>query len=306
MKAIQYNAYGNSEVIQLNQIDKPIPKENEVLIRITATTVNPLDMKIREGYLQKQMPVTFPYVPGMDVAGTIEESGSSVSRFKAGDLVFANKMGGGTYAEYASFPEDKVSLIPSSISQQEAAALAIPLATSYSILVENSSYKQGERLLIQGAAGAVGLVLVQMAKAMGIYVIATASGDGVALVKSLGADEVIDYKSQDFTTLVKDIDVVADLAGGEAQNRLFEVIKKNGLLISTFMPPSEDLAKKYNITAKFLNMAVSAKELEYGKALVEKGKIKAHIVKIFDLEEAAQAQDLVSAGGIRGKVLLKI
>lgn len=305
MKAAQYNAFGNSGMIQLNQIDKPIPKENEVLIRIMATTVNPLDMKIREGYLQKQMPLTFPYVPGLDVAGTIESAGSGVSRFKAGDLVFANKFGG-TYAEYAVFWEEQVALIPGNVSLEEAAALAVPLATSYSILVENSSYKQGERLLIQGAAGAVGLVMVQMAKAMGIYVIATASGDGVALVKSLGADEVIDYKIQDFTLLVKDIDVVADLAGGEAQARLFEVIKKNGLLLSTVMPPSEELAKKHDVIAKFLNMTLSAKELEYGKALVEEGKIKAHIVKIFDLEEAAQAQDLVSAGGIRGKVLLKV
>lgn len=305
MKAIQYNAYGNSGVIQLNEIDKPIPKENEVLVRITATTINPLDMKIRECYMQNYMPLTLPYVPGLDVAGTIESAGTGVSRFKSGDLVFANKSGG-TYAEYAVFPEEQVALIPRNVSLEEAAALAVPLATSYAILFENSSLKKGDRLLIQGAAGAVGLVLVQMAKALGIYVIATASGDGTVLVKSLGADEVIDYKSQDFTQLVKDVDMVADLAGGEAQARLFEVIKKNGLLLTTVTPPSEELAKKHDVIAKFLNMTLSAKELEYGKALVEEGKIKAHIVKTFNLEEAAAAQDLVSSGGVRGKVLLII
>lgn len=305
MKAIQYNAYGNSGVIQLDEIDKPTPKENEVLIRITAATINPLDVKIREGYMQKYMPLTFPYVPGLDVAGTIEGAGTGVSRFKAGDLVFANKFGG-TYAEYAVFPEEQVALIPRNVSLEEAAALAVPLATSYATLFENSSLKKGDRLLIQGAAGAVGLVMVQMAKAMGIYVIATASGDGVALVKSLGADEVIDYKNLDFTRLVKDVDMVADLAGGEAQARLFEVIKKNGLLLSTVMPPSEELAKKHDVIAKFLNMTLSAKELEYSKSFVEEGKIKAHIVKTFNLEEAAAAQDLVNAGGVRGKVLLKV
>lgn len=305
MKVIQYDAFGNSDVIRLNEIDKPSPKKNEVLIRVAATTINPFDMKIRKGYLQQQMPVELPYVPGVDLAGTIETAGSEVTGFKTGDQVFGN-VRGGTYAEYIVCSEDSISAIPSNVTLEQAVALVVPLGTSYAVLIENGALKPGQRVLIQGAAGGVGLVMLQMAKALGAYVIATVMGDGMELVKSLGADEVIDNKKQDFTLLVRDIDLVADLVGGDTQARSFEVIKKDGMLLSTVMPPPEDLAIKHGVIAKFVFSSFSQKVQEFIKALLEQQKIKPHIVKTFKLENAAEAQDFVSAGGVRGKVLLTI
>jgi NADPH:quinone reductase-like Zn-dependent oxidoreductase len=305
MNAIQYTAYGDSSVIHLNQVDKPQPKENEILIKVAATTVNPFDMKIRSGFLKEQIPVNMPYLPGTDVSGIIEAVGSGVSRLKVGDKVFASTFGG-TYAEYAVVKEEQAALIPKNVSLNEAASLAVPLGTAYTFLVQGGEVKAGQKVLIHGAAGGVGSIMVQMAKALGAYVIGTASGDGVALAKSLGADEVIDHKKQDFTTLVKDVDLVIDLAGGETQNKSFQVVKKGGKLLSAVMPPSEDMANQYHIIAKFISSEPSYKKLEFGAKLVEEGKIKTQIAKVMKLEEAARAQELVSAGGLNGKVVLVV
>lgn len=305
MKAIQYAAYGHSDVLQLAQAEKPAPKEDEVLIKIVATTVNPMDMKLRKGYLQKQMPIQFPFLPGSDVSGIVEAVGEKVTLFKVGNEVFATTFGG-TYTKYVTLNEGQIALKSNNLSHNEAAALAVPLTTAYTLLIEEAQIKVGDRLLIHGAAGAVGAVLLQMAKALGVYVIATASGQGVEMAKALGADEVVDYKSQDFTQIAKDMDVVADLVGGETQTKSFGVLKKGGKLLSIVMPPSNELAEQFGVTAKFINSAPSPVKLNYGKELVEAGKIKVNITRVFKLEQAAEAQDLVSAGGVNGKVILEV
>jgi NADPH:quinone reductase-like Zn-dependent oxidoreductase len=305
MKAIQYSAYGDSGVIHLSQVDKPQARENEILIKVAATSVNPFDMKLRSGMFQKDLPLNMPYLPGSDVSGTIEAVGSGVSRLKVGDKVFATTFGG-TYAEYVAVKEENAALTPKNVSLIEAVSLAVPLVTGYTFLVHGGEVKAGQKVLIHGAAGGVGSTMVQMAKALGAYVIGTASGDGVALTKSLGADEVIDHKKQDFTSLVKDVDLVIDLVGGETQNKSFQVVKKGGKLLSAVMPPSQDMANQYHITAQFLSSDASRKKLEFGAKLVEEGKIKTRIAKVMKLEEAAKAQDLLSAGGLHGKVVLVV
>src|SRR5665213_458199 len=206
MKAIQYKAFGKSDVLQLNETDKPTIQENEVLIKIEAITVNPLEMKIREGYLQQAMPITLPYTPGSDVSGIVEAVGNRVSRIKVGDKVYATNYGG-TYAEYISLNEEQVAIIPTNISLNEAAALAIPLTTAYTLLIEAGQLQKSQKVLIHGASGGVGSIMVQMAKVLGAYVIGTTSGTELDRVKALGADEVIDYKTQDFTAILKDVDI---------------------------------------------------------------------------------------------------
>lgn len=305
MKAIVYTEFGNSDVIKVIETAKPGIKDDEVLIKSSAISVNPLDIKYRKGLMQQRFPVKLPYTPGLDVAGTIEAIGSNVSRLKVGDKVFGGKFGN-TYAEYVVLKENDTSIIPSNVSFSEAAALAVPLVTSYSYLIENGEVKKGQRLFIQGITGGTGQVMLQMAKSLGLYVIGTASPGGVALVKSLGADEVIDYKNDDFTSLVKDIDLVIDLVGGETQVNSFKTLKKGGKLFSGAMPPSQDLAKEYEVEAKFISSSYSHKELDYGKQLVEEGKIKPQLIIAMKLEEAAEAQDIVSKGGINGKVVLEI
>jgi NADPH:quinone reductase-like Zn-dependent oxidoreductase len=305
MKAIQYKTFGHSDVIVLNDIEKPVIQDNEVLIRTIATTVNPMDMKIRSGSLQKGMPVELPYTPGLDVAGTIEMVGSKVTRLKKGDEVFATTFGG-TYAEFINLNEAQVSLKPDTVSAHEAAALAIPLVTSYTILVEVGQVKAGQQLLVHGAAGGVGSVLVQMAKALGAHVIGTASGKGIELLKSYEVDETIDYKKQDFTKTAQDLDIVVDLVGGETQQKSFSLLKKGGKLLSTVMPPSQEMAGKFGITGQFVFSKPSFEKLDFGKKMVDEGKIKTQIVKTMLLKDAAKAQDLVSTGGVNGKIVLEI
>ncbi|MDB5087695.1 MAG: quinone reductase [Mucilaginibacter sp.] len=305
MKVIQFETYGDSGVLQLKQADKPQAGENEILIKVAATTVNPFDMKVRSGSMQKMIPLNLPWIPGSDAAGTIEAVGSGVSRLKVGDKVFATTFGG-TYAEYVVVKEEQAALIPKNVSLPEAAALSIPIVTSYTFLVQGGELKNGQRILIHGAAGGVGGIMVQMAKALGAYVIGTASGEGLDLIRSFGADEVIDHKKQDFTKLVKDADLVIDLVGGETQAKSFTVVKKGGKLLSAVMPPSQELAQQYGITAQFISSEASYKKLEFGAKLVEEGKIKIKIARTLKLEDAAEAQDLLSAGGVNGKIVLVV
>ncbi|MDH4472776.1 MAG: NADP-dependent oxidoreductase [Fluviicola sp.] len=306
MKAIQYNNFGNSDVIELVDIPTPeVKNENDVLIKVKAASVNPLDVKIRLGYMQKMRPVELPITPGLDVSGIVTAIGSAITKFKVGDEVIAATMGN-AYAEYVVTNENVVSLKPGNVSFEEATSLAVNIGTAQTILFTEGKLSSGQKVLIQGAAGSVGATMVQLAKSNGLYVIATASGKGVDLVKSLGADEVIDYKTQDVSKLVKDVDLVADCAGGESQATLFEVVKSGGKLLSIAGMPSAELAEKHHVDARFISSDLSAKSLENGLSLVSEGKLKALVSATFKLEEAAQAQDLVSAGGVNGKVVLVV
>ena len=305
MKAIQYTAFGDSSVLHLTQIDKPTVKEDEVLIKIIAVTINPFDIKVRSGNMQAVMPVQLPYLPGSDAAGVVEAVGSKTTRLKVGDEVFATSYGG-TFAEFAAIKEAQVALKPTNISANEAVSLAIPIATAYTLLIEDAQLQAGQKILIHGAGGGVGSIMVQIAKALGAYVIGTASGAGVTLVKNLGADEVIDYKTQDFTQLVKDADIVADLVGGETLAKSFSVLKKGGKLLSTVMPPDARQAEKFGVMAKMVMSNPSSKKLDFGKKLVEEGKVKPQVAKTMKLEEAASAQDLVTNGAVNGKIVLEI
>ena len=306
MQTIQYQSFGQSDVLALAEVAQPqISNDKDVLFRVKAASVNPLDIKIRMGFMQKMSPVQLPFTPGLDVAGIVVAVGTGVSCFKVGDEVMAATMSG-AYSEYIVTKEDNISLKPTNISFAEAASLVVNLGTAQSVLFAEGKLEKGQKVLIQGAAGAVGATMVQFAKNMGIYIIATASGKGLELVKSLGADEVIDYKLQDITTLVKDVDLVADCAGGDSQSKLFEVIKLGGKLLSIAGMPSPELAQQYKIDARFISSNLSAKSLENGLNLVREGKIKPIVAKTFSLAEAAQAQDFVWAGGINGKVVLEV
>lgn len=304
MKAIQYNAFGNSEVIEVVEIPKPeIKNENEVLIQVKAASVNPLDIKLRSGSMQQVRPINLPFIPGADVAGIVVATGEKVTQFKAGDQVIAVSLTSG-YAEYALANEGHVALKPTNTSFEEATSLVVNIGTAQSVLFNEGKLAKGQKVLIQGAAGATGATMVQMAKNAGAHIIATASGQGIALVKNLGADEVIDYRSQDVTALVRDVDLVADCAGGESQNKLFEVLRTGGKLLSIVSQPSTELAEKYKVDARFIRSNISANSLTAGLGLVREGKLRPIVSKTFRLEEAAQAQDFVSAGGVNGKVVL--
>jgi NADPH:quinone reductase-like Zn-dependent oxidoreductase len=306
MKAIQYNDYGNSDVLE--QIDVPVPSVkngNDVLVQVKAAGVNPIDIKIRMGFMKAVRPVEMPFIPGGEAAGIVVATGDDVSAFKVGDEVIAVTQTN-AYAEYVTANESFVVPKPKGLSFVEAASIGVNMGTARSVLFITGKLEKGQSVLIQGGSGAVGGAMVQMAKAAGAYVIATASGKGVALAKSFGADEVIDYKLQDVARLIKDVDLVADTAGGEAQAKLFQVLKPGGVLLSIVTPPSQELAEKYKVNAGFVASNISAETLQNGIELLKIGKFKPVVSKIFKLEEAAMAQDYLTAGGINGKVILSI
>ena len=305
MKAIVYTEFGNSDVIKLIETEKPTINDDEVLVKAYAVSINPADIKYRKGLMQQRLPVQLPYIPGLDIAGVVVEVGSKTTRLKIGDKVFGGKHGN-TYAEFVTLKESNTSIIPSNVSFNQAAALVVPIVTAYSFLIENGEVKKSQRLFIQGVTGGTGQVMLQMAKSLGLYVIGSTSTSGIELAKSLGADEVIDYKNQDFVSLVKDIDILVDLVGGETQTNSFKILKKGGKLFSGAMPPSQDLAKEYEVDAKFISSSYSSAKLDFGTQLVEKGKIKPQPIFILKLEDAAKAQDKVSNGGLNGKIVLEI
>jgi NADPH:quinone reductase-like Zn-dependent oxidoreductase len=306
MKAIQYRTYGSSDVIE--QVEVPIPSiqsENDVLIKVKAAGINPIDMKIRMGFMKQIRPVEMPFRPGGEAAGIIAAVGTGVTKFKIGDQVIALTKKH-SYAEYLTANENLVLLKPESLSFEEAASIGVNIGTAQSVLFTAGKLEKGQKVLIQGGGGAVGGAMIQMAKAVGAYVIATASGEGVILAKKLGADEVIDYKLNDVTSLVKDIDLVADTAGGDAQGKLFQVLKAGGKLLSIATEPSQDLAQQYNVTAYFVASDISPQNLQQGIDLISAGKFVPVVSKTFKLEYAAIAQDFLAAGGVNGKVVLLV
>jgi NADPH:quinone reductase-like Zn-dependent oxidoreductase len=306
MKAIQYKGYGSSAVIEQVEIPTPsIQNENDVLIQVKAAGINPIDIKIRTGIIKKIRPVEMPFIPGGEASGIIVEIGSEVSKFKVGDEVIALTKTS-AYAQYVTVNENAVVLKPQSLSFVEAASISVNIGTAQSVLFTEGKLEKGQKVLIQGGGGAVGGAMIQMAKAAGAYVIATASGNGVALAKSLGADEVIDYKLDDVSTIVTAVDLVADTAGGEAQEKLFQVLNPEGRLLSIVSPPSLQLAEKFNVQARFIASNISPMTLENGIELIETGKFKTIVSKIFKLEEAAIAQDFLTAGGVNGKIVLLV
>jgi len=306
MKAIQYRTYGSSEVIEEVEVSKPIiQSENDVLIQVKAAGVNPIDIKIRNGFMKAVRPVEMPYIPGGETSGIVVAVGSNVSAFKVGDQVIA-LTGTNGYAEYVKVSQSFVLQKPAGISFAEAASIGVNIATAQSVLFTAGQLESGQKVLIQGGAGAAGGAMVQLAKAAGAYVIATASGYGLELAKSFGADEVIDYKSDDVAVLVQDVDLVADTAGGQAQEQLFKVLKPGGRLFSIVIPPSQQLAEEHNITAGFVVSDISVETLKNGLALLQAGKFRPVVSKTFKLSEAAQAQDYLTAGGVNGKVILTI
>lgn len=304
MKAIQYKEYGRSNVIEYVEVPKPlIQGENDILIKVKAAGINPIDMKIRMGFMKVTRPVEMPFIPGGEASGFIVEVGAKVSKFKVGDEVVALTRKH-AYAEYVLANEDLVVLKPESLSFEEASSISVTIGTAQSVLFTEGKLEKGQTVLIQGGGGAVGAAMVQMAKASGAYVIATASGNGVALAKSLGADEVIDYKIDDVVDMVNNIDLVADIAGGEDQAKLFQLLRPGGTLLSIVVPPSQELAQQYKVRAGFVASDISAKTLQNGIDLINAGKFRTVVSKTFRLEDAAIAQDFLSAGGVNGKIVL--
>ena len=240
MKAVRIHAYGDRSVLSFEDAPKPEVQPDEVLVRIIAASVNPVDWKIREGYLKSMIPYEFPLTLGWDFSGVIEASGAEVSNFRVGEAVFSRPdiARNGTYAEYVAVRAAEIARKPKTISHLEAASLPLAGITAWETVVTIGQLAPGQRALIHAASGGVGSLAVQIAKWRRAHVVATTSAANMDLVKSLGADQVVDYRKGKLTESVRDMDLVVDTLGGEAQTSSWRVLRRGGTLVSTVSVPS--------------------------------------------------------------------
>ncbi len=322
MKAAQINKYGGVDVIIINgTAAKPNPRQGQILVEVLAASINPFDSAVREGYMHKMRPLEFPATLGGDFAGVIAEVGENIADFKIGDEVYGSANffngGSGSFAEFTLSNGSNSALKPKTINFLEAASLPLVGSSAIQALEEHIKLqKKGpafakasagkQKILIHGGAGGIGTVAIQLAKTLGAYVATTVSNDDKDFVKSLGADVVIDYKAQKFEEILKDFDAVYDTVGGETTNRSFKVLKKGGVIVSMLGQPNPDLAQKYGVTAIGQGTKVNTHHLTRLAKLVDSGKIKVNVDKIFPLSQIKEAFKYQENGHPRGKVVLKI
>lgn len=308
MKAVQIYKFGGVDELKYEEAPKPEIKSDDVLIKVHATSINPVDWKVREGHMPGSEKRTFPIILGWDVSGTIEMVGSDVKDFRKGDAVYArpNVSRNGTYAEYVAVNAAEIALKPKSIDHIHAAAVPLAGITAWQGLFDHGKLEAGQKVLIHAAAGGVGTYAVQLAKWKGAYVIGTSSQQNLDFLKKLGVDEVIDYKNEAFETKLKDLDLVFDLVGGDTQKKSLEVLKPGGILVSTVGLRDEAAIKaKGMIGAQFMAQS-SPDDLTNLANLIDDGKLKPIIAEVLTLPQAAEAQQKSEAGHTRGKVVLKV
>jgi len=309
MKAIVIEQYGGAKELVEKELPMPVIQDNQVLIEMHATSINPIDWKVREGYLQEMMPFEFPLILGWDAAGVVSEVGNKVTKFKVGDEVFARPaMESGTYSEYVAVEEDLVALKPKSLSFEEAASVPLAGLTAWQCLVDFGEIKKGDKVLIHAGSGGVGSFAIQIAKSFGAHVLSTASGKNEAFLKELGVDEFINYETTDFTEVAKNIDLVVDTMGGDILEKSQSVIKKGGRLVSITGEPNAEKAAANQITAESLWLNPNGKQLAELGELIEKGEVKSTIGHTFPLtaEGLREAHELSATHHAKGKIVITV
>ena len=308
MKAIVVHNYGGPEVLKYEDTRRPEPKEDQILVRVIAAGVNPVDASIRSERGAKFFGITLPFIPGYDIAGVVEKTGAKIAKFKPGDSVYAylSLKDGGGYAEYAVATEVEAAPKPKSISFVEAAGVPVVALTAWQALIDTAKLSVGQTVLIHGGSGGVGSFAIQIAKARGAKVIATASTANQDLLKQLGADVAIDYTKQKFEDVAKDVDVVLDSVGKDTLARSYGVVKKGGFIVTLVSRLDQAELDKHGIRGASLGVEPNSNELtEIGK-LIDEEKIKVVVSQTFPLAEAMKAQERVATGHTRGKIVLKV
>ncbi|MDW3035908.1 NADP-dependent oxidoreductase [Bacillus pacificus] len=331
MKAMIIDKYGKVPM-HMTEVPTPEINEYEVLAEIHAASINPIDFKIRDGKVKMLLKYEMPLILGNDFSGVITKVGSKVTRFKVGDEIYArprkNKIG--TFAEYIAIHEDDIALKPKNLSFEEAASIPLVGLTSYQALHDIMHLQKGQKILIHAGSGGVGTFAIQLAKIMGATVTTTASEAGANLVKSLGADEIINYKTEKFEEILTNYDAVFDTIGGTTLEKSFNIIKSGGNIVSVSGTPNARfgkefgsgffktflfslaskkltaLEKKHNAQYSFLFMKPSGDQLRTIANYIEAGKVKPVIDRIFPFEDAQKAMEYSEAGRAKGKIIVKI
>jgi len=325
MKTIRIHKYGGPEVMHYEEAPRPRAKSDEVLIRVIAAGVNPADWKIREGYTKDFFIHKFPLILGWDSSGVVEEVGSGVSRFKKGDEVYSvsDFSRDGTYAKYVAVRESAIAFKPKSLHHVHAAAVPVAALTAWQALFDAAQLKTGQCVLVHAASGGVGHFAVQLAKWKGTHVIGTASKDNHGMLYQLGVDQAIDYTTQRFEDVARDVDVVIDPIAGETQERSWKVLKRGGILVSLHQHASDKATKALGLTggivplhqekAKALGLrgayvAVKPNGAQLAKiaAVIDSGNLKPVVSRVLPLSEARRALNLSQSSHIRGKMVLRV
>ena len=311
MKAAQYRTYGDPQVIEIiDNVQKPSLKDGQVLIEVHAASINPFDFKLRQGYMKDAIPLTLPVTLGGDFAGVVAEVGEGVEGFLVGDEVYGQGLivngGSGSLAEYVAANAKNISKKPQHVDFQQAAALVLVGVSAQQALEEHIQLTQDQKILIHGGAGGIGSIAIQLAKHLGAFVVTTVGSDDIEFAENLGADEVIDYKTQKFEEILKDLDAVFDTVGGETTVKSVSTIKHGGTLVTMADTPDEALTKERGITAIAQFTGVNSQRLKRLTELVDEGVIKPQIDKVFSLDQAKDAFDHLENGHPNGKVIIQV
>ncbi|BAZ26915.1 alcohol dehydrogenase zinc-binding domain-containing protein [Kalymmatonema gypsitolerans NIES-4073] len=312
MKAVVIREYGSPEVLQYQEVEPPKIKPDQLLVKVRATCVNPVDWKIRKGMLKLITGNKFPMILGFDLSADVVEVGSQVTRFKPGDAIYGNVgLLGGAYAELAAVPEKSVALKPTNMTYEEAASVPVAALTALQALQDLAHIQVGQTVLINGASGGVGTFAVQIAKALGAEVTAVCSTKNIELVKSLGADRVIDYSQQDFTQGTAQYDIILDAVAKQSFSSCKQVLKPNGIYVNT-LPTPETIVQSVLTAfipgkkAKFILETPRSQDLLYLKELIEAGKIRSVIDRTFPLQELAAAHAYSESERAVGKIAIAV
>jgi NADPH:quinone reductase-like Zn-dependent oxidoreductase len=307
MRAIVIHAYGGPEVMKLEVVARPEPAEDEVLIRVAAASINPVDVAIRKGYLAKLVG-NFPLILGMDAAGTVEKIGNKVTKYKVGDPVFAffTLKGEGGYAEFVTAKGDEVGLKAGTVSFAQAASVGAAGSTAWEALVDTANLRAGQTVLIHGGSGGVGHLAIQIAKSRGAKVFATASTANQDFLRQMGADVAFDYTRTKFEDIAKNVDVVLDTVGRDTLDRSYGVVKKGGIIVSIVDEPKPQALEAHGIRGVTLRCTPRAEVLEELSKLMEAKKLTPVISQTFPMTQVVQAHDQIATGHTRGKIVLNI
>jgi NADPH:quinone reductase-like Zn-dependent oxidoreductase len=308
MKAVQIHNYGDNSLLANVNIPIPQPMTKQVLVKLKASSVNPVDYKIRSGFMAGMMKKEFPFTLGWEGAGIISEIGDAVKTYKVGDevMVMPNFMQGGTYAEYVAVKEDEVIPKPKTIGFDMASVIPFSLGTAYTSLINDAKISKGQKILIHGAGGAVGQMAVQIAKNKGLEVIGTARGAHIEELADLGIDQVIDYTKTDFSQELEDLDMILDLVGGETLAKSYSLLKKGGVIVSTTQPPSESELEKYGISGKMTLARSNDSIFKVINQWIENGSIQIKNPQVFRLSDAKEALALVENRKATSKVIFEL
>lgn len=311
MKAAQFSSYGDPSVIIINEhAQEPVCKPGQILVANHGASINAFDFKLRLGYMQKMIPLQFPFTMGGDFAGKVIGVGDGVEGFAQGDDVYGQAIvlngGSGSMAEIVAANVANSAHMPTSIHYLEAAALPLVGVSAIEAIEDHMHVHEGQKILIHGGAGGIGHLAVQLAKSLGAYVAATAKTQDREFVKNLGADEVIDYKTEKFQDMVKDFDGVFDTVGGETTTASFTVLKKGGVLVSMLGQPDQALAEKYGVTVIGQQTKTDRLHLEKLSELVDSGKLSVHVDKVFPFAKIQEAFTYQEQTHPNGKVVLQI